>query len=81
MLFYRAGGENRKNFIAFPKESAILLICNIVREGERREREKMANKITVTINGTDYTLMSEESPSYMQKVGAYVGDKMDEVPN
>ena len=41
----------------------------------------MANKITVTISGTDYTLMSEDSPSYMQKVGAYVGDKMDEVLN
>ena len=32
----------------------------------------MANKITVTINGTDYTLMSEESASYMQKVAALV---------
>lgn len=36
----------------------------------------MANKITVTINGTDYTLMSEESPSYMQKVAALVDEKM-----
>ena len=41
----------------------------------------MANRTDVTINGTDYTLMAEESPSYMQKVGAYVGDKMDEVLN
>ena len=39
----------------------------------------MANKITVTINGTDYTLMSEESPSYMQKVAALVDAEMSEI--
>ena len=39
----------------------------------------MANKITVTINGTDYTLMSEESPSYMQKVAALVDEKMTDI--
>ena len=27
----------------------------------------MENRITVNICGTDYTLMAEESPSYMQK--------------
>ncbi|MBD5150372.1 MAG: cell division protein ZapA [Oscillibacter sp.] len=36
----------------------------------------MPNKITVTISGTDYTLMSEESPSYMQKVAMLVDEKM-----
>ena len=39
----------------------------------------MANRITVSICGGDYTLLAEENPSYMQKVGAYVGDKMSEV--
>ena len=39
----------------------------------------MANKITVTINGTDYTLMSEESASYMQKVAALVDEKMNDI--
>ena len=39
----------------------------------------MANKITVTINGTDYTFMSEESPSYMQKVAALVDEKMTDI--
>lgn len=39
----------------------------------------MANKITVTINGADYTLMSEESPSYMQKVAALVDEKMTDI--
>ena len=39
----------------------------------------MANRVVVTICGEDYTFVAEESPSYMQKVGAYVGDKMDEV--
>ena len=41
----------------------------------------MANRVVVNICGDDYTLVAEESPSYMQKVGAYVGDKMDEVLN
>ena len=78
-IFLRRREENRKNIIAFPEESAILVICKIVREGARREHEKMANKITVTINGADYTLMSEESPSYMQKVAALVDEKMTDI--
>lgn len=41
----------------------------------------MANKITVTINGTDYTLMSEDSPAYMQKVAALVDEKMNDIPS
>lgn len=41
----------------------------------------MANRVVVNICGDEYTLVAEESPSYMQKVGAYVGDKMDEVLN
>ena len=39
----------------------------------------MENRITVNICGTEYTLMAEESPAYMQKVGAYVSDKMAEI--
>ena len=39
----------------------------------------MSNKITVTISGTDYTLMSEESPSYMQKVAVLVDEKMTNI--
>ena len=39
----------------------------------------MENRITVTICGTDYTLMAEESPSYMQKVAALVDGKMNEL--
>ncbi len=39
----------------------------------------MTNRVVVTICGEEYTFVAEESPSYMQKVGAYVGDKMDEV--
>lgn len=78
-IFLQRREEKRKNIIAFPEESAILVICKIVRKGARREREKMANRITVTINGTDYTLMSEESPSYMQKVAALVDEKMTDI--
>ena len=39
----------------------------------------MANRTDVTINGTDYTLISEESPSYMQKVPALVDEKMTDI--
>ena len=39
----------------------------------------MENRITVNICGTDYTLMAEESPSYMQKVAAVVDTKMGEL--
>ncbi len=39
----------------------------------------MANKITVTISGTEYTLMSEEAPSYMRRVAEMVDAKMEEI--
>ena len=39
----------------------------------------MANRVVVNICGEDYTFVAEESASYMQKVGTYVGDKMSEV--
>ena len=39
----------------------------------------MSNRITVTISGTEYTLMSEESPSYMQKVAVLVDEKMTDI--
>lgn len=39
----------------------------------------MANKITVTISGTDYTLMSEEAPAYMRRVAELVDAKMEEI--
>ena len=41
----------------------------------------MANRVVMTICGEDYTFVAEESTSYMQKVGAYVGDKMNEILN
>ena len=41
----------------------------------------MANRVVVTICGEDYTFVAEESTSYMQKVGAYVRDKMTEILN
>ena len=41
----------------------------------------MANRVVVTICGEDYTFVAEESTSYMQKVGSYVGDKMNEILN
>ena len=39
----------------------------------------MANRVVVNICGEEYTFIAEESASYIQRVGAYVGDKMQEV--
>ena len=39
----------------------------------------MANRVVITICGEEYTLIAEETPAYMQKVGGYVNDKMTEV--
>ena len=39
----------------------------------------MANRVVVPICGEDYTFVAEESAAYMQKVGAYVSDKMEEI--
>lgn len=39
----------------------------------------MANRITVSICGEEYTLMAEENLSYMQKVAALVDTKMSEM--
>ena len=38
----------------------------------------MANRVVVNICGDEYTLVAEESPSYMQRVGSYVDGKMRE---
>ena len=39
----------------------------------------MANRVVISICGEEYTFVAEEAPSYIQKVGAYVNEKMDEV--
>ena len=39
----------------------------------------MENRVTVSICGEEYTFVADEAPSYMQKVGAYVNTKMDEM--
>ena len=41
----------------------------------------MANRVVITICGEEYTFVAEESAAYMQKVGSYVSEKMDEVLN
>ena len=41
----------------------------------------MANRVTINICGEEYTFIADESATYMQKVGTYVGDKMSEVLN
>lgn len=39
----------------------------------------MANRVTMTICGESYTLVADETPSYMEKVGAMVNEKMTEL--
>ena len=39
----------------------------------------MANRVTMTICGQDYTLVADESAAYMQKVGTLVDEKMTEL--
>jgi cell division protein ZapA len=39
----------------------------------------MENRVTVDICGQEYTFVAEEAPSYMQKVGSYVGAKMSDL--
>lgn len=41
----------------------------------------MANRVVVTICDEEYTFVAEESAAYMQKVGTYVSEKMEEVLN
>jgi len=36
----------------------------------------MANRVTMTICGTEYTLIAEEDAAYMEKVGAMVDEEM-----
>ncbi len=39
----------------------------------------MANRVVISICGEEYTFVADESAAYMQKVGSYVSDKMNEV--
>ena len=39
----------------------------------------MANRVTMSICGEEYTLVAEESSAYMEKVGALVAKKMSEL--
>ena len=41
----------------------------------------MANRVTINICGEEYTFIADESATYMQKVGTYVIEKMEEVLN
>ena len=37
------------------------------------------NKTVVRVGGREYTMVSEESPEYIQRVAAYVDRKMEEI--
>ena len=38
----------------------------------------MANRVVISICGEEYTFIADESAAYMQKVGSYVSEKMEE---
>ena len=39
----------------------------------------MANRVTMNICGENYTLIAEESPSYMERVGSLVNEQLTKV--
>ena len=39
----------------------------------------MANKVTMTIAGEEYTFVADENAAYMEKVGALVDEKMTQL--
>lgn len=41
----------------------------------------MKNRVTMTICGEDYNFVADESPEYMERVGSYVNEKMNEMLN
>ncbi len=41
----------------------------------------MANRVTMTICGAEYTLVAEENAAYMEKVGAMVDKEMQSLMN
>ena len=41
----------------------------------------MANRVVISICGEEYTFIADKSAAYMQKVGSYVSEKMEEVLN
>lgn len=47
-------------------------------DAERKAgNREMANRVTVGICGEEYTFVADESATYMQKVAAYVDEKLD----
>ena len=41
----------------------------------------MANRVVISICGEEYTFIADESAAYMQRVGSYVSEKIEEVLN
>ena len=46
---------------------------------QKKEEQSLENRVVVSICGEDYTFVAEEAPSYMQRVGNYVSEKMEAV--
>lgn len=54
-------------------------ICPAADQSTDEGKLFMANRVVINICGEELTFIAEESSSYMQRVGAYVNDKMAEV--
>ena len=48
---------------------------------ETRRNVKMANRVVMKICGEEFTFLADESADYVQKVGAFVGKRMQETLN
>jgi len=46
---------------------------------QKQEGKTVQNKVTVTIDGQEYTLVAAEDAAYMKKVAAHVDEKLREV--
>jgi cell division protein ZapA len=75
--------KTRKFFWHCPDGCVILstVIIGGLRPPGSKEGFFMANRVVITICEEEYTFIAEESAAYMQKVGSYVSEKMDEVLN
>ena len=61
----------------YKKLGIILLIMKLSKEGLNSAMEK--NKITITINNRDYTLVSADTKEHMEMVAEYIDKKIGEI--
>ena len=70
-----------KYLIKLRKVFDFLLFCYINCIGPTKEKEwlNVKNKVTVTIAGKEYTILSDETDEYLQKVAKHLDKKIGEI--